>query len=106
MNSVNYIGAKTKPAVNGRSHQNSRNYLGHYQRLQKLLDAYKTRQASVEFRHNLLRKQRKHNYQLEYDRIQGLLSQSIIPDTTRKMLEDREKVLMELGAKAVNSIPD
>ena len=108
MQSVNYIGAKLKQpnTVHGRAHQNVRSTTRHYEHLQKLLDAYQTRLASVEFRSNVLRRQKKHNYQLEYDRVRGVLSQSTIPHTTRQMLIKREQELRQLGAKAVNKIPD
>mgnify|MGYP003340719559 CR=1 FL=1 len=41
--------------LGGSSHGNHRQYLNHYKELQKFLDAYKTRQASLEFRKNGLR---------------------------------------------------
>ena len=108
MQSVNYNGLKPKKpnTPHARAHQNVRSTTRHYEHLQKLLDAYQTRLASVEFRSNVLRRQKKHNYQLEYDRIRGVLSQSTIPHTTRQMLIKREQELRQLGAKAVNKIPD
>ena len=103
---------KTAPTIKKRlkllqlsaSHQHVRKYLTHSKRLQALLDSYKTRQASFEFRRNALDNQKKLNYQLEYDRIRGILSQSTIPHTTKTRLEEREKKLRELGAVARNSI--
>ena len=108
MQNVNYIGAKLKQSnnIHGRAHQNVRTNTRHYEQLQKLLDAYQTRLASIEFRNNVLKRQKKHNYQLEYDRIRGILTQSNIPHTTRQMLIKREQLLKTLGAKAVNQIPD
>ena len=92
--------------INGASsHGNNMKYLKHYEELQKFLDAYKTRQASVEFRRNVLRKQQKHNYQLEYDRIRSVLEHSLIP-TTKEMIRQRMKVLEKLGAKAIDKIKD
>jgi hypothetical protein len=95
-----------KQILGGSSHGNTRAYLNHYKRLQNFLDAYETRKASVEFRHNVLRKQKKHNYQLEYDRIRGALHDNLVPNTTKNMIKDRMKHLEELGAKAVNKIKD
>ena len=89
--------------LGGSSHGNHRQYLNHYKELQKFLDAYKTRQASLEFRKNVLRKQHKHNYQLEYDRIRNVLESSLIP-TTKEMIKQRMKELEDLGANAVNNI--
>ena len=90
----------------GSSHGNVRKYLGQYEKLQKLLDARETRKALVEFRHNALKKQRKHNYQLEYDRIRSVLGQNLVPNTTRSMIQNRMKDLEELGARAVNKLPN
>jgi len=108
MNGTNYNGLKAKQPTNihGRAHQNVRKNTRHYEELQKLLDAYQTRLASIEFRNNVLRRQKKHNYQLEYDRIRGILTQSNIPHTTRQMVIKREQVLKQVGVKAVNQIPD
>ena len=80
MRSANYEGSKVKQATdtlsilnNSRVHGNVRKYIGHYERIQKMLDAYNTRQASTEFRRKALLNQKKQNYQLEYDRIRGLI---------------------------------
>jgi hypothetical protein len=54
----------------------------------------------------MLLNQKKHNYQLEYDRIRGVLNSNLIPNTTKNMIKDRMKHLEELGAKAVNKIKD
>ena len=92
--------------LGGSSHGNYRKYLHHYEHIQKLLDAYKTRQASLEFRHNVLKHQRKNNYHLEYDRIRSVLGSNLIPNTTKEMIKERMKELQQLGAKAVNQIAD
>ena len=109
MQNSNYNGLRAKQPsqiAGGSSHANVRKYPSHYEKLQKFLDAYETKKASVQFRHNALRNQRKHNYQLEYDRIRGVLHSNLIPDTTKNMIKDRMKHLEELGAKAVNKIKD
>lgn len=109
MQSSNYNGLKAKQPsqiAGGSSHRNVRKYKSHYENLQKFLDAYDTKKASVQFRHNVLVKQKKHNYQLEYDRIRNVLHSNLIPDTTKLMIQHRMKELEELGAKAVDNIQD
>ena len=114
MRGVNHEGLKTRKTndlvaqlANSRTHVNVRKYIGHHQRLQKALDAYDTRHASVEFRRKALLAQKKHNYQLEYDRIRGLLGNAkLIPMTTVVQLRKREAQLKDLGAKAINGIQD
>jgi hypothetical protein len=90
----------------GQSHKNERKHLSHYKRVQDLLDSYLTRHASLEFRHNVLRKQKKLNYQLEYDRIRSVLGDNLIPYTTKTMIQKRMAELQKLGARAVNNIQD
>ena len=99
------LGLNSRMILGGSSHGNHRKYLHQYEQLQKFLDAYKTRHASLEFRRNVLRNQNKHNYQLEYDRIRSVLENSLIP-TTRDMIKQRMKELEDLGAKAINKIQD
>ena len=90
----------------GSSHGNHRKYLHNYEQIQKLLDAYNTKHASVEFRRNVLRNQKKHNYQLEHDRIRSVLGDNLIPNTTKAMIQNRMAELQKLGARAVNKIQD
>jgi hypothetical protein len=99
-------GLSSRQILGGSSHGNYRKYIHHYEQLQKLLDAYKTRQASLQFRHNVLKHQRKNNYQLEYDRIRGVLGSNLIPNTTKERIRERLQELQQLGAKAVNRIED
>ena len=87
-------------------HTNNRKYAGHAVRVQKLLDAYQTRTPSLEFRHKALLSQKKHNYQLEYDKIRGELSRKLLPGESREHLLHRKVKLAELGAKAINHIPE
>ena len=78
-------------------------------RSQKMLDAIYTKKESVHVRHNILRKQKGINYQLESDRMNGILQSSLLfqthPNYTR--LKNRAKELAELGTLAFNrSIPE
>ena len=75
-----------------------------YKNLQKVLDARKTKAASIHMRKQILESQKKLNYQLEYDRIRGVLSQSILKGVTVESLDRRKQELERLGAKAVNHI--
>ena len=89
-----------------RVNSNNTRYLKHVEKAQKLLDAHYTRQASKEFRHKALLNQKKLNWQIEYDRIRGELSRRNIPGVTREMLVKREQQFKQLGAKAINRIPE
>ena len=114
MRSVNCQGLKTRKTddpiaklAHSRVHGNVRKYIGHYERLQQVLDAYNSRQASTEFRRKALLNQKKQNYQLEYDRIRGYIGNGhLIPSTTIAQLRKREAQLLALGAQAVNTIQD
>ena len=89
-----------KSRVNG----HERKHLEHYERVKKLLDAYKTRHASLEFRRNAINGQNKLNYQIEFDRIRNELKHLILPNKTREQLIQRKKDLLDLGVKAVDGI--
>ena len=71
-------------------------HLRHYKQLQQRMDARKTKAESITLRKDWLRAQKRANYVNEYDRIRGLLSQTILP-AGAKRLEDREKELKGLG---------
>ena len=103
---ISNYGLQARQIIGGSSHGNHREYVNHYKQLQKLLDAYKTRQASIEFRRNVIQKQKKNNYQLEYDRIRNQLGSHLVPHTTKQMIKDRMKELEKLGASAINKIID
>ena len=71
-------------------------HLRHYKQLRQRMDAQKTKAESIVLRRDWLQAQKRANYQGEYDRIRGLLSQTILPDGAKR-LEDREKELKGLG---------
>ena len=72
------------------------NRLHHYKQLRLKLEAHNTKAESIQLRKKWLEAQKRANYQQEYDRIRGLLSQSILPPGTKR-LEDREAELNNLG---------
>ena len=78
-------------------------------RLQKMLDAIYTKKQSVHVRNNILRKQKGTNYQMESDRINGILQSSLLSQThpNYARLKNRAKELSDLGALAFDRrIPD
>ena len=64
-----------------------------FKNLQRVLDANKTKAASIHMRKQILESQKKLNYQLEYDRIRGVLSQSVLRGSTIESLDRRKKEL-------------
>ena len=64
------------------------------------LEEYNTREALVQFRYKAIERQRISNYSGEYDRVRGMLQQSMLPSETVKRLKDREDELKKLGARA------
>ncbi len=61
--------------------------LNYYKQLQRKLDAYNTKASSLTFRKHILERQKINNYQNEYDKIRGLLSQSTlrnVPDLKKE----------------------
>jgi hypothetical protein len=80
------------------------NRLNHYKNLKKILDAHETKTSSIALRKNWIDKQKQNNYSNEYDRIRGLLSQTVLKGQSRDHLEKRKKNLQELGAIAIDKI--
>ena len=78
-------------------------------RLHKMLEVMRDKKAYALFRHNILKKQQGTNYQLESDRINGILQNSAMSQTypNYKRLKNRAKELEALGALAFDRrIPD
>ena len=71
-------------------------HLKHYKRLKGVLEAKKAKAESIHLRKDWLARQKRANYQSEYDRIRGLLSQTVLPEGARR-LEDRKAELKGLG---------
>ena len=74
--------------------------LKYFAQVQKRLDAHQTKAESIALRKRWLDSQKRASYQNEYDRIRGILSQSIPPGAKR--LEEREAELKGLGVKGVS----
>ena len=71
-------------------------HLRHYKQLQQRHEAQKTKTESIALRKDWLTAQKRASYQSEYDRIRGLLSQTILPDGAKR-LKERETELKGLG---------
>ena len=80
------------------------NKLHYFKNLQKQLDAHATKVASIRLRKEWLEKQKKMNYQNEYDRIKGMISENVVKGKSIASLDKRKKELQELGARAVSGI--
>jgi hypothetical protein len=81
-----------------------KNNLTYYKRVHEELKARKTRSNLTHLRKNWLEKQKVDNYQREYDRIRGMLDNSLTGQMTQNILNKRKKDLEELGAKIIDQI--
>jgi signal transduction histidine kinase len=70
-----------------------RNNLAYYKHLRDLLDAHKTKQASIEFRKKVIDNQRNLNYQLEYDRLRNFINNQPLHTTIETL--NRRKAWLE-----------
>ena len=80
-------------------------YSGKYLKyLDNCLRTHKNKVALIEFRTNILRKQRANNVQIESDRINSYLNQSVLSQSNPNYvrLKKRADELSKLGAKAFN----
>ena len=86
--------------------------LSHYQKMQlsqvkylnDMADAFQNRTKSTALRREILEKQRKRNYQSEYDRIRSHVENSATPALTKDRLNRGVAHLKTLGAKALDTI--
>ena len=78
--------------------------LHYFERIKDQMEKHEFRAKSIQFRRNLLERQRVANYTNELDRVRGELSRSVLPGETRRGLTKRAKQLKILGAQATSSI--
>ena len=71
-------------------------------KLHKMLRAVNDKAAYTTFRHNILKRQKGKNYQVESDRINSILANSALSQThpNYHRLKHRAEELKKLGAKA------
>ena len=81
-----------------------KNKLHYFKNVQRQLDAQATKAASIALRKNWMEKQKKINYQNEYDRIRGEIKHSTVRGLSTATLEKRQKELEDLGAQAIEGI--
>ena len=72
--------------------------------LNDMADAFQNRTKSTALRREILEKQRKRNYQSEYDRIRNHVENSATPALNKNHLTARTAHLKTLGAKALDTI--
>ena len=83
-----------------------RNHLEYYKKLKKLLEARQTQVDLISNRRKAIQDSNVLNYQQEYDRIRGALSnqnEGLMGNSLERMRQ-RESELELLGARAVNRI--
>ena len=75
------------------------NFLNNMKRQHDILKARQTKSSLIALRKQWLDKQKRDNYQSEYDRIKSLLQDSVLKGTSKKHIEDRVKTLetMDIG---------
>ena len=78
--------------------------LAYYKRVQKEIDARKTKASLIMLRKQWIEKQNITNYQNEYDRIRGILNTSVTGALTNDILNDRKVKLEKIGAKLLDQI--
>ena len=80
------------------------NRLHYFKNLQKQLDAQATKSSSIALRKQWLDKQKKINYQSEYDRIRGEIEHNVVKGVSSESLKKRRDDLAKLGAKVIDGI--
>lgn len=78
--------------------------LAYYKRVQKEIDAHKTKASLITLRRQWLEKQKINNYQNEYNRVRSVLNNSITGELTNEKLNKRKGELEKLGARMIDQI--
>ena len=73
------------------------NQLNYYKRQRNIIKAHHTKASLISLRKDWLDRQTKTNYQSEYDRIRGVLTNSVLPGVTKDSLNARVNKLKEMG---------
>ena len=78
-----------------------RNRPGYFKQIKEMLEAHELKAKNVHFRMKLLQDRRKASYQNEYDRLRGAISQTVVSQHTREVIEKRKAELIKFGAQAL-----
>ena len=65
--------------------------LHQFKHLQKIIDAHKTKAASIKLRQEWLNKQKVNNYSNEYERIRGMIDHNLVKGKSIEGLEKRKQ---------------
>ena len=81
------------------------NAIKHFKRKKDELEAHQTKAALITLRKSFIENQKRHNYNNEYERLIGILTNKAITHSgNRGQLESRVKQLETLGARAVTGL--
>ena len=81
------------------------NAIRHFKRKKDELEAHQTKAALITLRKSFIENQKRHNYNNEYERLIGVLTNKAITHSADKaQLETRVKQLEQMGARAVTGL--
>ena len=81
------------------------NAIRHFKRKKDELEAHQTKAALITLRKKWIENQKRHNYNNEYERLIGILSNKAITHSgNKKQLKERIKTLENLGASALTGL--
>ena len=81
------------------------NAIRHFKRKKDELEAHQTKAALITLRKSFIENQKRHNYNNEYERLIGVLTNKAITHSGNKaQLETRVKQLEQMGARAVTGL--
>ena len=81
------------------------NAIRHFKRKKDELEAHQTKAALITLRKKWIENQKRHNYNNEYERLIGILSNKAITHSgNTEQLENRVKQLEQMGARAVTGL--
>ena len=67
----------------------------YYRNQKKLIEAHQNKVANMEFRKKVLDDRKRLSYMNEYDRLRGLLAHTVVPQQTKRTIEEMFKQIQK-----------
>ena len=96
--------AQVLKGLNAFTHRNNTVYNKHDALLHEIGKHREHQAASIKFRKNVLKSQKRSNYMNEYDRLRGALASGLVKEPSKKYINERMGKLKELASESIHGV--
>ena len=96
--------AQVLKGLNAFTHRNNTVYNKHDALLHEIGKHREHQAASIKFRKNVLKSQKRSNYMNEYDRLRGALASGLVKEPSKKYINERMGKLKELASESLHGV--